>query len=272
MTVEVFAPAKINLTLHITGKRADGYHLLDSLVAFAGVGDTVRAEKADRTSLRITGPFAEGVPSGDDNLVLRAAALLDAPAAITLEKRLPPASGIGGGSADAAATVRALSELYDLPRPSVADLVSLGADVPVCMESGVVRMRGIGERVEPVFGPLEWPLVLVNPGVPVPTGEVFARLATPDNAPMEDELYDPAFFEFPDWLGRQRNDLQPAALDIAPAIGDALEALLAETGCRFARMSGSGATCFGIFDTEADAEEAARAIGAAHPEWWTAAT
>ena len=133
-------------------------------------------------------------------------------------------------------------------------------------------MRGIGELIEPVSGPLRWPLVLANPGVPVPTKAVFARLATAHNAPMADELYDPAFFEFPDWLARQRNDLEAPAIEIAPVIGAVLDALRSETGCRFARMSGSGATCYGIFDDDGEAAEAARSLAAAHPGWWVAAT
>lgn len=272
MTVEVFAPAKVNLTLHVTGRRADGYHLLDSLVAFPAIGDVIRVEKAEKTTLTVIGPFAGAVPTGPDNLVLKAAALMDAPAAITLEKTLPPASGIGGGSADAAATLRALAALYDLALPDTEALLRLGADVPVCMETGTVRMRGIGEELDPVAGPLEWPMVLVNPLTEVPTAEVFRRLASPDNPPMPDEIYDPAFFEFPDWLGRQRNDLEAPAREVAPVIGDVIEAILAETGCRFARMSGSGATCFGLFDHGPDAVEAARVIAEAHPGWWVVST
>lgn len=272
-TVEEFAPAKVNLTLHITGKRDDGYHLLDSLVAFAaGVGDRVTVEAAQDTTLVLTGPFGHGLPTGPDNLVLKAAALMNAPAKITLEKNLPPASGIGGGSADAAATLRALSHAYDVPLPDTAALLTLGADVPVCMERGVVRMSGIGDVITPVFGPLAWPLVLVNPGVEVSTAAVFAALTTPNNAPMASELYDPAYFEFPDWLGRQRNDLEIPARSTAPVISDVIAAILEETGCRFARMSGSGATCFGVFDTTDQAEDAAAAIEERHPDWWVRAT
>lgn len=272
-SVEEFAPAKVNLTLHIIGQRKDGYHLLDSLVAFAaGVGDRVTVEPAKTTSLAVTGPFADLVPAGPDNLVLRAAALLDTPAAITLEKHLPPASGIGGGSADAAATLRALARAFDAPLPDTDELLQLGADVPVCMERGVVRMSGIGEQITPAFGPLAWPLLLVNPGVEVSTAKVFAGLTTPNNPPMPAELYDPAYFEFPDWLGRQRNDLEPPARAAAPVIGSVIDAILEETGCRFARMSGSGATCFGVFDTQEQAEDAAQAISARHPSWWARAT
>ena len=271
--VEEFAPAKVNQTLHITGKRADGYHLLDSLVAFAaGVGDRVSVEPAENTSLVVTGPFAASVPAGADNLVLRAASLMGASAAITLEKNLPPASGIGGGSADAAATVRALARAHDVPLPDTAALISLGADVPVCMETGVVRMAGIGDKITPAFGPLAWPLLLVNPGVEVSTAKIFAGLTTPDNPPMGADLYDPAYFEFPEWLGRQRNDLEGPARAEAPVIGEVIDAILEETGCRFARMSGSGATCFGVFDTQDQAEDAAQAISARYPTWWARAT
>lgn len=272
-TVKEFAPAKVNLTLHITGKRSDGYHSLDSLVGFAaGIGDQITVNKAPATALDVTGPFAAGVPTGPENLVLKAAALLDAPAHITLEKNLPPASGIGGGSADAAATLRALSRLYDVALPRPAAVLALGADVPVCLHTGVVRMGGIGDNIKPAFGPLQWPMVLVNPGVEVPTGAVFAGLRTTDNPPMPDELYDPAYFEFPEWLGRQRNDLEAPARGQAPVIGAVIDEILSETGCRFARMSGSGATCFGLFDTTEQAAEAAVAITARRPTWWAKAS
>lgn len=271
--VKEFAPAKVNLTLHITGKRPDGYHLLDSLVAFAaGVGDWITVEPAENTSLVVTGPFAASVPTGANNLVLKAAALMGVHAAITLEKNLPPASGIGGGSADAAATLRALAGAHEVPLPDPAAVLSLGADVPVCMETDVVRMSGIGEKITPAFGPLAWPLLLVNPGVEVSTAKVFAGLETPDNPPMATELYDPAYFEFPEWLGRQRNDLEGPARAVAPVIGQVIDAILDETGCRFARMSGSGATCFGVFDTQDQANDAAHAIGARYPDWWVQAT
>jgi 4-diphosphocytidyl-2-C-methyl-D-erythritol kinase len=271
MTVEAFAPAKINLTLHVTGRRADGYHLLDSLVGFAAVGDRITVAAARETSLTVTGPFAADVPQGSDNLVLKAAALMEGPAKITLDKMLPVASGIGGGSADAAATLRALAKLSGQPLPPTEDVLSLGADVPVCLAGGLVRMQGIGERLTPCAPSLRWPMVLVNPGVALSTGSVFGALHRVDNPPMADEIFDEAYEEFPDWLATQRNDLEVAAMGLAPVIADVLEAVRAEPGCRMARMSGSGATVFGLFDTADQAREAACALEAAHGDWWVKA-
>jgi 4-diphosphocytidyl-2-C-methyl-D-erythritol kinase len=267
--VEVFAPAKINLTLHVTGQRGDGYHLLDSYVCFAGIGDRLTVEKANTTSLALSGPFAKGVPAGPENLVHRAAALLGVTARITLEKNLPAAAGIGGGSADAAATLKALADLHDIPLPDRDRVLTLGADVPVCLMGGQVRMKGIGDDLAPITpAPMGWPLVLVNPGVSVSTPEVFLRLASKSNAPMPDALLEDTYNEFPDWLGHQRNDLEAPAIQLVPVIADVLDALRAETGCRLARMSGSGATCFAIFDEVDQAAAAVDAIRAVHPEWW----
>lgn len=268
-TTEVFAPAKINLTLHVTGQRADGYHLLDSYVCFAGIGDRVSVRKADRTSLSVTGRFAKDVPTGPENLVLRAAALLGVSAEIKLEKALPVAAGIGGGSADAAAALEALTDLYNMPLPARDEVLSLGADVPVCLMGGQVRMRGIGDELMPInSGLIMWPTVLVNPGVSVPTPEVFRRLANKTNPPMPDEILEDIYNEFPDWLGHQRNDLERPAIAIAPVIAEVLDALRAESGCRIARMSGSGATCFAIFDEDEQAADAVQTIRKAHPDWW----
>lgn len=267
-TIERLARAKVNLTLHVTGQRPDGYHLLDSLVCFADIGDRITVRKARRTTLTVTGPFAAEVPDGPDNLVLKAASLMDVAAEITLDKRLPVASGIGGGSADAAATLEALAELGGRPLPSDADVLSLGADVPVCLAGGLVRMTGIGEGLNRLAPRMSWPMVLVNPGIPVATAEVFRRLARRDNPPMPEDVLEENYIEFPDWLGHQRNDLEAPAIGIAPVIGDVLDALRDETGCRIARMSGSGATCFALFDDVAQAEAAVAAINADHPDWW----
>ncbi|MGR3760479.1 4-(cytidine 5'-diphospho)-2-C-methyl-D-erythritol kinase [Roseobacteraceae bacterium NS-SX3] len=274
MATEAFAPAKINLTLHVTGQRADGYHLLDSLVGFASAGDRLRAEPADGLSLTVTGPRAEGVPEDGSNLVLRAARLLDADrgAALTLEKHLPAASGIGGGSSDAAAALRALSRLWDLPLPAASETLALGADLPVCMAPGAQRMTGVGERLAPVDRLPGCGILLVNPGVEVPTPAVFKALARKDNAPMPENLprwRDAA--ELAGWLATQRNDLQAPALALAPVIGEVLTALRA-TGCLHAAMSGSGATCYALFSPGTGAAEAAEArIRAEHPGWWAAA-
>lgn len=265
---EARAPAKINLTLHVTGRRPDGYHLLDSLVVFADAADVVRVRPADAPQLRVTGPMAAGVPADSSNLVLRAAALMGVTAAIELEKHLPAAGGIGGGSSDAAAALRALSRMTGRPLPR--EVLALGADVPVCMEPRPTRMRGIGETLSPVADLPALNAVLVNPGVAVPTPQVFAGLERRANAPMPERL--PAFAgaaAFADWLARQRNDLERPAQAIAPEVGAALAALAQAEGCRLARMSGSGATCFGIFPDAAAAARAARAL--ARPGWWVRA-
>jgi 4-diphosphocytidyl-2-C-methyl-D-erythritol kinase len=273
MTTEAFAPAKINLTLHVTGQRDDGYHLLDSLVVFADMGDRVRVAAADALSLRLTGPQAGAVPAGGDNLVLRAARLLDARrgAAITLHKELPVASGIGGGSSDAAACLRALSALWGVPLPPDGQTMMLGADLPVCLAARGVRMAGVGETLAPVdVPPLH--LVLVNPGVALSTPQVFAALAAKTNRPMPDVL--PQWRDTRDlanWLGAQRNDLELPARALAPAIGVVLNRISATPDCLLARMSGSGATCFGLYDNRAAADLAAQAISERHPDWWVRA-
>lgn len=284
-TVEVFAPAKVNLTLHITGQRSDGYHTLDSLVAFASVGDTLRVSEYDVPSLTVEGPEAGGVPADMENLALRAAELVRGArgTAITLHKALPVASGVGGGSADAAAAVRAAILLEGehaktlmafgpdiLLETRFRSLVNLGADVLMCLLPRTLRAQGIGEKID--FHPLPpLPAVLVNPRVPVSTPDVFRALVQRDNPPMPNPL--PEFSDtnaLIDWLATQRNDLQDAALGVAPAIGTVLNALSSHSGCTLARMSGSGATCFGLFPSIDDAKSAAAAIGRDRPDWWVA--
>jgi 4-diphosphocytidyl-2-C-methyl-D-erythritol kinase len=272
-----FAPAKINLTLHVTGQRADGYHLLDSLVVFADVGDQVTARPDAGLTLRITGPMAEGLSAGDDNLVLRAAramggALAGGGVALTLDKHLPVASGIGGGSADAAATLRLMARLTLRDLPNAATVLALGADVPVCLAGQPLRMRGVGEAMTPLPDLPEGWLVLVNPRVAVRTAAVFSALARRDNPPMPRDL--PRLRRLGDlsaFLQMMRNDMEPAATTLAPVIGTARAALSAQPGCLMARMSGSGATCFGLFADGLTATAAARAIQAAQPGWWVAA-
>ncbi|MRX49755.1 4-(cytidine 5'-diphospho)-2-C-methyl-D-erythritol kinase [Paracoccus sp. S-4012] len=261
------APAKINLALHVTGRRRDGYHLLDSLVVFAEVGDRVTLEPG-AASLTVTGPFAAGLDAGEDNLCLRALRLAGAEARITLEKRLPVASGIGGGSADAAAVLRGLARMG---HPLPDRLERLGADVPVCLAGRATRMRGTGEILDPVPDLPPLAMVLANPGTPLSTPAVFAGLARTDNPGL------PAIPAFPDaatlaaWLHTCRNDLEPPALALAPQIGAVLEALRG-TGSALARMSGSGATCFGLYASPRAAEAAAARIAATEPGWWVTAT
>ncbi len=272
MTVEEPACAKINLTLHVTGQRTDGYHTLDSLVVFGAARDRVVIRESDTLSLTVEGPEAGNIPSGDDNLVLRAAELMSfgRGAAITLVKNLPVASGIGGGSADAAAMLRALSRFWGEPLPDMASILKLGADVPVCLKSQPTRMAGIGEILSPAPVMPEYSaMLLVNPRVGVSTPEVFKCLKIKTNSPMPDVI--PGFENMNDlarWLKSQRNDLEKPAIAVQPVIADVLEAI-EETGSLLARMSGSGATCCGLFATEYEAKAARAEFYTKHPEWWT---
>jgi len=271
--IEVFAPAKVNLTLHVTGQRDDGYHTLDSLVMFGDIGDTITVRAAPVTSLTLTGPMADKTPSGEGNLVIRAAHLMDVAADITLDKHLPVAAGIGGGSSDAAATLRALAQLSGRDIPE--NVLPLGADARVCCAApgGAARMGGIGDHVSPAPGLPELHAVLVNPNVPVDTAGVYRHLAKRDNAPMPDPLpVDCSAAELIQWLQAQRNDLQDAAIAFEPVIEQIFRALEVTPGCLLTRMSGSGATCFGLY---ADAETAASAAGRlqeTHPAWWVSST
>jgi 4-diphosphocytidyl-2-C-methyl-D-erythritol kinase len=275
MMFEEFAPAKVNLTLHLTGQRDDGYHLLDSLVMFASVGDHLAFTPADAVTLSVDGSEAHAVPT-DRNSVLSAAHLLDPTkgARIRLTKTLPVASGIGGGTADAAAAYRGLSRMWNLPNPTAApetftQVAKLGADVPICLFSKTARMSGIGEQVEffPNFPTLE--AVLVNPRAQVSTQAVFQSISTKKNQPMASV---PSHFsdqeEFITWLRLQRNDMQAAAISIAPVINIVLSVISETTDCQLARMSGSGATCFGLYSNTQAAEQAAVSISKQYPNWW----
>ena len=271
MTVEAFAPAKVNLALHVTGRRADGYHLLDSYVVFASVGDRIVAAPADRLSLTIEGPEGDGLDAGPGNLVLRAAQAFGSGqgAAITLHKALPVAAGIGGGSADAAATLRALSGLWGQKLPDTEAVLRLGADVPVCLAGRPARMSGIGETLDPApVLPDGMALLLVNPREAVPTPLVFAALPRKDNPPLAPfpDRFDTTG-ALVDWLVAQRNDLEAPALSNAPVIGEVLAEIM-KTGALMTRMSGSGATCFGVFADLASAEDAARHLERIRPLWW----
>jgi len=279
--VTVAAPAKVNLYLHVTGRRPDGYHLLDSLVAFAGVGDTVEATPADTLSLTIDGPQAGALAAEPDNLVLRAARLLAEAAgqegrgaALRLTKRLPVASGIGGGSADAAAALRALAALWGLalddPRP-MEIAPRLGADVPVCLLGRTVHMGGVGELLTPAPAlPPVW-LVLANPGIPCPTPPVFKARRGPfsDPAPLTTAPADAQSLATA--LAARRNDLAEAATALVPEIATVLAELAALPGCLLSRLSGSGATGFGLFAESGAAQRGAAALQAERPGWWVAA-
>ncbi|MGB0900175.1 4-(cytidine 5'-diphospho)-2-C-methyl-D-erythritol kinase [Halocynthiibacter sp.] len=256
-----FAPAKINLALHITGQRADGYHLLDSLVAFATVGDQLHAQSSSEFSLSISGTEAAGVPEDDSNLILRAARLCDGPSMrFHLEKHLPTASGIGGGSSDAAAAVRLMNAQFDR-----AQMLALGADIPMCLTPVTAHVQGIGENITAVPDMPDMHAVLVNPRISVSTPAIFKALTSKDNSPMSEIPTHPD--DFLPWLADQRNDLQKPAEKLFPEITHALSEMQ-NTRPDLTRMSGSGATCFALYTTANQARAAAQDLLQAHPDWW----
>jgi len=278
-TVRARAPAKINLTLHITGQRDDGYHTLDSLVVFADVADQLTATTAPDLRITVSGPFSEGVPTDETNLILRAAEALrtkrgiTAGAAIHLEKHLPHAAGIGSGSSDAATALLMLAQLWNVTplSPSAPEALALGADVPVCMRAPApTRMTGIGEVLSSAPALPDCGIVLVNPMVAVPTGQIFDGLATKTNRAMEPIPDGMNFDDFADWLARQRNDLLPPAAAIAPQIAKTLDRLGNIAGVEICGMSGSGATCFALMRTMAEARQTARALQIAETGLWVA--
>lgn len=269
------ARAKVNLTLHVGAPRSDGYHPLESVVMFARAGDVLAARKSDSFSLGIEGPFSAGLPAGDTNLILKVARAAGetygaSPCAFTLTKNLPVASGIGGGSADAAAALRAMARL-DGKSPQAYAGVALtgGADVPVCMQSVTCVMRGIGDAVAPLPQTDIYPCVLVNPGVSVSTGDIFRRYDAQNPQDLQPGRYKADLIEL---ALEGRNDLQAPACEAQPEIVRALLELACQSGVRLSRMSGSGATCFAVFDADDAARAAAAHIGAKYPAWWTVQT
>ena len=274
------APAKINLALHVTRRREDGYHDLESLIVFADISDDLEARLAPADSLAISGPFGEKLRAEPGNLVLRAIAAFRARwphlappgLAMHLTKNLPVAAGIGGGSADAAAALRIIAGLAAEPVPvnELADLAAgLGADVPACLLSRPLVARGVGEILSPLP---EFPLLfvtLVNPGIAVATADVFRRLRAHDNYPLPalpEPLTRPAQLGL--WLTETRNDLEPPAIKLVPEIGVLIDELAETAGCVLSRMSGSGATVFALFGAEGQAHEAAREMRRRHPDYW----
>ncbi|MAG98302.1 MAG: 4-(cytidine 5'-diphospho)-2-C-methyl-D-erythritol kinase [Alphaproteobacteria bacterium] len=271
------APAKVNLYLHVLGRRDDGYHDLDSLVVFPQFGDVLDVAAADELRLTLDGPFADGLPDSGDNLVLRAAALLadaagvPAHAAIRLRKNLPVAAGIGGGSADAAAALRALAAHWRLPfdAATLQGLAGrLGADVPVCLCGRPARIGGIGHRVRPI-GPMpSFALLLANPGLTVSTAAVFQQLDAVSRAAAPPRQSYDSVADLAMDLQARGNDLEAPARRLVPSIDRVIGRLGDLPGCRLARMSGSGATCFGLFDDLAAAGAAAAALAEAEKRWW----
>jgi 4-diphosphocytidyl-2-C-methyl-D-erythritol kinase len=280
------APAKVNLTLRVTGRRPDGYHELESLVAFARVGDRLDFASGDALVLEVAGPFAASAGRLADNLVLKAARELQRRAPglalgrFYLLKELPVAAGLGGGSADAAAALRliARANLLTLDDPRLRDAArASGADVPVCVDAKPRVMRGVGEILSAPLALPQLPAVLVNPGVPLATKNVFAAFACAGAAkatvPFDAEsITDVSLETALAALAQGINELEAAAIALCPAVADALSALAATPGCSLARMSGSGATCFGLYSNEAAAAAAAQMIAARHRGWWVRAT
>ena len=278
-TIKVEAAAKINLYLHVVGRRANGYHELDSLIAFTDIFDTLTLAPADELSLEISGTFAPRLPTSEENLVLRAARALgeaagvDPLAKITLYKELPIAAGLGSGSADAAAVLRGLAQLWSVDTTTV-DLkkvgLSLGTDIPACLVSDTVHVGGVGEILQP--GP-ELPdagIVLVNPGVTLATPSVFQARRGGFSPEMPMMKPPQSVTDFIQELEDRSNDLTEPALRLAPVIREVLAALEGATGCRLARLSGSGATCFGLFNNPSAAAEAAATLDL--EGWWVRAT
>ena len=276
------APAKLNLYLHVVGRRADGYHLLDSLVAFTEYGDALRAAPASELTLRLDGPFAPALESEAtaDNLALKAAAALRlrcgaSGASLVLTKNLPVAAGLGGGSADAAATLRGLTRLWGraLDAAVMCDIArSLGADVPVCVQGAPAYFGGIGDELAPAPNLPAAGVVLVNPCIPLPTAKVFAGRRGPFSAPARFTEPPRDAAELGRVLAQRGNDLEAAARELVPAIGTVLTAVAASPGCRLARMAGSGATCFGLYDNSVTAAAAARWLSERESAWWVQAT
>lgn len=276
-----FAPAKVNLTLHVLGRRVDSYHEIESLVAFADVGDRLTFHPGVHLELDVRGPTAAASGAGSDNLVLKAAhALADRVGGLRvgsfmLDKQLPVAAGLGGGSSDAAAALRLLARHNDLSLDDDrvrAAARATGADVPVCLDPRARMMRGVGEILSDPMTLPPLSAVLVNPGVAVPTKDVFAALAAPALEPPakadDFAVIDTDAASFISILTARRNDLEIPAIKIQAVIADVLEALQGSSSCLLARMSGSGATCFGLYGSQGAAEEAAHKTQTMHPGWW----
>lgn len=283
-SLSVFAPAKINLYLHVTGRRDDGYHLLDSLIAFADIGDQIRIEPAQDFQFEINGDFAASFQAKDrdaspssGNLVVQGAWALARAAQKTpgvkavLQKTLPLGAGLGGGSSDAAAMIWALCEYWDIPRNTayLPELMTrLGADVPVCFLCQAARIRGIGDLLDPVPEIPEMPIILVHPAKPCITADIFMHYGGAFSEPLSIPPHFGDHESFVAFLHGTRNDLYETACQAVPDIANVIHALEAQQGCAIARMSGSGSSCFGLFETQAQAENATAALQRDNPDWW----
>ena len=281
--ITVPAPAKINLYLHVTGRRADGYHELDSLIVFTALHDVITVAPHDSLTFQQSGPFGDYLTDEpNNNLVLRAAqklanlAGIPAKARISLYKTLPIAAGLGGGSADAAAALRALCQLW-LINPSEEEVavlaLSLGADVPVCLKGLAAHVSGVGDLLNPLqFCPPPMAMVLVNPNIPLSTKSVYGKLRGPYTPPRPINILPKNIYELTYALAQRTNDLATPARVLCPIIDDVLAALTASEGCQLARLSGSGPSCFGLFTDTNNAAKAASRISALKGDWWVKAT
>ncbi len=275
------AHAKITLFLHVTGKRESGYHELDALVAFTQAGDTVSVQSADALTLEVEGPYAEQCGAMDQNLVLRAAKLLQVQTArtqgakITLTKKLPVAAGLGGGSSDAATALKLLCRLWSLPL-SPAELAEmalpLGSDLPVCIHAAPARMTGIGEKVTPIASMQPMPVLLVNPNIPLSTPDVYAAYHYSPSPYVSPQINTDDPMALLIGLERTHNHLQSAAISLVPEIAPMLLEIQQQLGCRLARLCGSGPTCYALFESSLEMAHAAISLRNAHPNWWVCET
>ena len=273
------ASAKVNLCLQIVGQKSNGFHLLDSIVGFTEFGDHLSFKKSDELELTIKGTFSDQIPVDNSNLILKAAELLrtinniKAGAHITLTKNLPPSAGLGGGSSDAAATIRGLSRLWGTDLPEIDDLMKIGSDLPVCINQKTQHMKGFGEVLEEINTFPNLPILLVNPLKKVSTQTVFRMLKNKKNPPLS--KYEKLFQAKKDWINwllLQRNDLMEPAVKVEPVISEVLRLISKQISVEKVSMSGSGATCFGIFENKHDCDLAMKRVRLERPDWWSVST
>jgi 4-diphosphocytidyl-2-C-methyl-D-erythritol kinase len=268
MKINSFAAAKINLALHVRGLKSNGYHELDSLVTFANIGDIIEVSPFDKLKLTIEGPFANKVPKGAQNIVIKAAKFLSpkGKAHINLIKNLPIEAGLGGGSADAAATLRSLSKLWDLPIPKSSEI--LGADLPICLLKETAIVQGIGEQITPVSIPDNLHIILIKPRIGLSTKKVFDNLKNKNNKKMDTFTGTNSIKVFSNHIKKLRNDLLKTSIYFVPLLSDIINFLNAQNGNYYTQMSGSGTTCFGLFDSRVDAIRALTNAKIKYPEMW----
>ena len=268
MKINSFAAAKVNLALHVRGLKSNGYHELDSLVTFANIGDIIEVRPSNELKLTIEGPFADNVPKDADNIVVKAAKFLspDGKAHINLIKNLPVEAGLGGGSADAAATLRSLSKLWNIQIPKTPEV--LGADVPICLLKETAIVQGIGEKITPVSIPSNLHIVLIKPNIGLSTAKVFNNLKNKHNEKMCTFKGTDSIEEFANYLNKLRNDLLQTSITIVPLLRDIINFLNVQNGNYYTQMSGSGTTCFGLFDDEVSAMRALSQAKIKFPNMW----